>query len=47
MQLRIGNGYDIHRLAPGRPLILGGVCLEHPDSLGWRATATPMCSCTP
>ncbi|MCP9857667.1 MULTISPECIES: 2-C-methyl-D-erythritol 2,4-cyclodiphosphate synthase [unclassified Cyanobium] len=34
MQLRIGNGYDIHRLAPGRPLILGGVRLEHPDSLG-------------
>jgi len=23
--LRIGNGYDIHRLAPGRPLVLGGV----------------------
>ena len=27
--LRIGNGYDIHRLGPGRPLILGGVKLEH------------------
>jgi hypothetical protein len=23
--LRIGNGYDLHRLAAGRPLILGGV----------------------
>jgi 2-C-methyl-D-erythritol 2,4-cyclodiphosphate synthase len=23
--LRIGHGYDIHRLAPGRPLVLGGV----------------------
>ena len=23
MQLRIGNGYDMHRLVPGRPLILG------------------------
>ncbi len=34
MQLRIGNGYDIHRLVPGRPLILGGVRLEHPDGLG-------------
>ncbi|MFM8526205.1 MAG: 2-C-methyl-D-erythritol 2,4-cyclodiphosphate synthase [Cyanobacteriota bacterium] len=32
MQLRIGNGYDIHRLVPGRPLILGGIRLEH--SLG-------------
>ena len=34
MQLRIGNGYDIHRLVPGRPLILGGVTLEHPAGLG-------------
>jgi 2-C-methyl-D-erythritol 2,4-cyclodiphosphate synthase len=23
--LRIGHGYDIHRLVPGRPLVLGGV----------------------
>lgn len=23
--LRIGNGYDIHRFAPGLPLVLGGV----------------------
>ena len=34
MQIRIGNGYDIHRLVAGRPLILGGVTLEHPDGLG-------------
>jgi len=34
MQLRIGNGYDIHRLVPGRPLILGGQRLQHPDGLG-------------
>ncbi|TCD55245.1 2-C-methyl-D-erythritol 2,4-cyclodiphosphate synthase [Synechococcus sp. BS55D] len=34
MQLRIGNGYDIHRLVPGRPLILGGQRLHHPDGLG-------------
>jgi 2-C-methyl-D-erythritol 2,4-cyclodiphosphate synthase len=34
MQLRIGNGYDIHRLVPGRPLILGGVTLAHPEGLG-------------
>ena len=32
--LRIGNGYDIHRLVPGRELILGGVSLPHPDGLG-------------
>ena len=24
-ELRIGHGYDVHRLVPGRPLILGGV----------------------
>lgn len=34
MQLRIGNGYDIHRLIPGRPLILGGQMLQHPAGLG-------------
>ncbi len=31
-QIRIGNGYDIHRLGPNRDLILGGVKLPH--SLG-------------
>ena len=34
MNIRIGNGYDIHRLVPGRPLILGGQHLEHPTGLG-------------
>ncbi len=32
MNFRIGHGYDIHRLVPGRPLILGGVTMAH--SLG-------------
>ncbi|NET51596.1 MAG: 2-C-methyl-D-erythritol 2,4-cyclodiphosphate synthase, partial [Merismopedia sp. SIO2A8] len=32
MTLRIGNGYDIHRLVPDRPLILGGITIPH--SLG-------------
>ena len=30
--MRIGHGYDVHRLTEGRPLILGGV--EIPHSLG-------------
>jgi 2-C-methyl-D-erythritol 2,4-cyclodiphosphate synthase len=30
--MRIGNGYDIHRLVPGRALILGGINIPH--SLG-------------
>lgn len=34
MNIRIGNGYDIHRLVAGRPLIIGGELLEHPDGLG-------------
>ena len=34
MNIRVGNGYDIHRLVPGRPLILGGQTLEHPAGLG-------------
>ena len=28
MNLRIGHGYDIHRIASGRPLVLGGVRFE-------------------
>nr|WP_237747969.1 2-C-methyl-D-erythritol 2,4-cyclodiphosphate synthase [Spirulina subsalsa] len=32
MNIRIGNGYDIHQLAPERDLILGGVKIPH--SLG-------------
>ena len=27
--MRIGHGFDLHRLEPGLPLILGGVTLEH------------------
>lgn len=26
---RIGNGYDVHQLAPGYPFFLGGVQLDH------------------
>jgi len=29
VDVRIGNGYDIHRLGRDRRLILGGVCIEH------------------
>jgi 2-C-methyl-D-erythritol 2,4-cyclodiphosphate synthase len=31
--MRIGIGHDTHRLAPGRPLILGGVRIDHPRGL--------------
>lgn len=26
---RVGIGYDVHRLVPGRPLLLGGIRFEH------------------
>jgi 2-C-methyl-D-erythritol 2,4-cyclodiphosphate synthase len=32
MNMRIGNGYDVHRLEAGRPLIIGGVPI--PWSMG-------------
>jgi 2-C-methyl-D-erythritol 4-phosphate cytidylyltransferase / 2-C-methyl-D-erythritol 2,4-cyclodiphosphate synthase len=32
--VRTGFGYDVHRLVPGRPLVLGGVELTHPAGLG-------------
>ncbi|MBE6554835.1 MAG: 2-C-methyl-D-erythritol 2,4-cyclodiphosphate synthase [Ruminococcaceae bacterium] len=31
--MRIGHGYDVHRLTVGRPLILGGVTIEHEKGL--------------
>ena len=33
MKIRIGHGYDVHRLVQGRPLILGGVTIPHPKGL--------------
>jgi 2-C-methyl-D-erythritol 4-phosphate cytidylyltransferase / 2-C-methyl-D-erythritol 2,4-cyclodiphosphate synthase len=30
---RIGQGYDVHALVPGRPLIIGGVAINHPTGL--------------
>ena len=27
--MRIGQGYDVHQLVEGRPLILGGVTIPH------------------
>ena len=30
---RIGEGWDIHALVPGRALILGGVRIDHPKGL--------------
>jgi len=31
--IRIGHGYDLHRLVEGRALMLGGVCIASPRGL--------------
>ena len=41
--MRIGLGYDVHRLAPGRPLILGGVQLPHSLGLLGHSDADVLC----
>jgi 2-C-methyl-D-erythritol 2,4-cyclodiphosphate synthase len=30
---RVGQGYDVHALVPGRALIIGGVRIDHPSGL--------------
>ena len=37
--MRIGHGYDVHRLVDGRKLILGGV--KFPLKKDWTGTRTP------
>ena len=37
--MRVGIGHDTHRLAEGRPLILGGVRSEHPRGLAGHSDA--------
>jgi 2-C-methyl-D-erythritol 4-phosphate cytidylyltransferase/2-C-methyl-D-erythritol 2,4-cyclodiphosphate synthase len=41
--LRIGNGYDLHRLAVGRPLILGGVTIPFDRGLLGHSDADAVC----
>lgn len=36
---RIGQGYDVHALVPGRRLILGGVPIDHPTGLAGHSDA--------
>lgn len=36
---RIGVGYDVHRLVPDRPLVLGGVTVPHPRGLAGHSDA--------
>jgi len=41
--LRIGNGYDLHRLVNGRPLILGGVHIPFDRGLDGHSDADAVC----
>lgn len=37
--VRIGYGYDVHALVPGRPLVLGGVSVPHETGLAGHSDA--------
>ena len=41
--IRIGHGYDVHRFAEGRKLILGGVEIEHEMGLLGHSDADVLC----
>ena len=41
--IRIGNGYDLHRLVAGRPLILGGVAIPFDKGLDGHSDADAVC----
>ena len=41
--IRIGNGYDLHRLVAGRPLILGGVTIPFDKGLDGHSDADAVC----
>ena len=41
--MRIGNGYDLHRLVAGRPLILGGVTIPFDKGLLGHSDADVVC----
>ncbi|MET0382398.1 MAG: 2-C-methyl-D-erythritol 2,4-cyclodiphosphate synthase [Burkholderiaceae bacterium] len=40
---RIGEGWDTHQLQAGRPLILGGVLIPHPQGLLGHSDADALC----
>ncbi|HWM25887.1 MAG TPA: 2-C-methyl-D-erythritol 2,4-cyclodiphosphate synthase [Chthoniobacterales bacterium] len=41
--IRCGTGYDVHRLAPGRKLILGGVEIPYERGLDGHSDADVLC----
>ena len=43
MSYRVGTGFDAHRLVPGRPLVLGGITLDHDLGLEGHSDADIVC----
>src|SRR6266436_1785129 len=43
MSLRVGTGFDAHRLLEGRPLVLGGITIEHERGLEGHSDADIVC----
>ncbi len=41
--IRIGEGWDSHRLVEGRPLVLGGVTIPHTHGLDGHSDADALC----
>jgi 2-C-methyl-D-erythritol 4-phosphate cytidylyltransferase / 2-C-methyl-D-erythritol 2,4-cyclodiphosphate synthase len=41
--MRVGTGYDLHRLEAGRPLIIGGVEIPHETGLAGHSDADVLC----
>ena len=41
--MRVGSGYDLHRLVEGRPLILGGVAIPFDRGLAGHSDADALC----
>ena len=39
VDLRIGNGFDVHRFATGRDLVLGGIKIDYPEGLAGHSDA--------
>lgn len=43
MKIRIGHGYDVHKLLPNRELIIGGVTIPHEMGLLGHSDADVLC----
>ena len=43
MKIKVGRGYDVHRLVPERKLIIGGVCIPFEKGLLGHSDADVLC----